>query len=340
MIRRAIPPPIPCLIFHLLRLTTSVRIAFGVRRVSSPSCTKGHISWSMSNRDELHAIQTNMNARPSHVDPTARRSWKGTRHALETMTLDPFAEEAHDATTPRNEGVQAINQVEDVDVSEVDVDACVPHELHVALAMWDLGQCDAKRCTGRKLVRMNMVRELRLGQRFPGVVLSPNGTSVVSAKDASIVREHGVAVVDCSWAKLEHVPFHKTHGHAVRLLPWLLAANPINYGKPSKLSCAEALAAALYIAGHPNDAHAVLDKFSWGHAFVELNQELLDAYASCHDGAEIVHVQRTFLETGRVDSDVESDPDDVEGTFVKDGKRMPLFPPSESEDDSETEQDT
>uniref|UniRef100_A0A7S3UGD8 18S rRNA aminocarboxypropyltransferase n=1 Tax=Picocystis salinarum TaxID=88271 RepID=A0A7S3UGD8_9CHLO len=280
-----------------------------------------------------------MDARRSRVDPTARRSWKGTRQALEAMGLDPSSEETCDVATPWNVGACKTRK-DDVDVSEANVDVGTPHELHVALAMWDLGQCDAKRCTGRKLARMNMVRELRLGQRFPGVVLSPNGQSVVSSKDVSIIRTHGLAVVDCSWAQLEHVPFHKMHGHTVRLLPWLLAANPVNYGKPSKLSCAEALAAALYIAGCPSDAHAVLDKFNWGHAFVSLNQELLDAYASCKDGAEIIDVQRTFLETGRVYSDTESDADDVEGTFVKDGKRMPLFPPSESDEESETDADT
>ncbi|KAI8469227.1 MAG: hypothetical protein J3K34DRAFT_454232 [Monoraphidium minutum] len=164
------------------------------------------------------------------------------------------------------------------------------------LAMWDLGQCDKKRCTGTRLVRQGFVQELRLGQTFPGVILSPNGARVVSRQDAPLMAAKGLAVVDCSWNRLDDVPFARIKGVAPRLLPFLVAANPVNYGRPCKLSCAEALAAACCICGFREAAEQIMGRFKWGHSFFSTNADLLERYAECDSAAEVIAVQNAWLE--------------------------------------------
>jgi pre-rRNA-processing protein TSR3 len=39
-------------------------------------------------------------------------------------------------------------------------------------ACWDLGHCDPKRCSGKRLMHFGMMRELPIGQKFAGVVIS------------------------------------------------------------------------------------------------------------------------------------------------------------------------
>ncbi|XP_057531677.1 uncharacterized protein LOC130809861 [Amaranthus tricolor] len=179
--------------------------------------------------------------------------------------------------------------------SEYDINEETRPSLGIQLAMWDFGQCDAKRCTGRKLARFNLLKELRVTAGFGGIVLSPVGTHCVSREDYPLIKQRGLAVVDCSWARLTDVPFVKLRCTAPRLLPWLVAANPVNYGRPCELSCVEALAAALLICGEEEAAHMLLGKFKWGHAFLSLNKELLKAYSECKDSSEIISVQNAWI---------------------------------------------
>ena len=88
-----------------------------------------------------------------------------------------------------------------------------------------------------------------MAQWFPGIVLSPFGDRCISYEDHNVISSRGLAVVDCSWAKLDDTPFSRVKAYQHRLLPYLVAANPINYGKPCKLSCVEALCAGLIISG-------------------------------------------------------------------------------------------
>ena len=39
-------------------------------------------------------------------------------------------------------------------------------------ACWDLGHCDPRRCSGKRLMQFGLMRELSIGQRFPGVIVS------------------------------------------------------------------------------------------------------------------------------------------------------------------------
>ncbi|XP_041976093.1 18S rRNA aminocarboxypropyltransferase [Aricia agestis] len=165
------------------------------------------------------------------------------------------------------------------------------------VSMWDLNHCDPKKCSGRKLLRHNLIKNLKLGQRFQGLVLSPVGTQSVSPDDKDIIEKFGLAVIDCSWAKIDETPFGRMKSPHPRLLPFLVAANPINYGKPYQLSCVEALAAAMYITGHKREAKFYLSKFSWGHSFLELNSDILITYAGCTDSKSVIEAQNKFLKT-------------------------------------------
>lgn len=79
----------------------------------------------------------------------------------------------------------------------------------------------------------------------------------------------GLAVVEASWARLDEIPWGRIKGPHERLreftfrrgelttVPFLIATNPVNYGKPWRLNCVEALAAGFYITGHPDWAEAL-----------------------------------------------------------------------------------
>ncbi|PVU95392.1 hypothetical protein BB561_001845 [Smittium simulii] len=219
------------------------------------------------------------------------------------------------------------------------------------LIMWDFDHCDPKRCSGRKLERLGMLKDLKLTQSFNGIVLSPVGTHTVSPADREIVRRYGAGTIDCSWARVDEVPFHRIKAKNNRLLPYLVAANQVNYGKPCKLNCAEALAGALFICGFKEDGDKVMSRFTWGHAFYELNEELFKLYEKCETAMEVIQVQNDFLESNikkKVTSssdkyidftDSESDDESVQTENVNQ-QHIINYSDSDDSDDSDTNNHT
>ncbi|KAF7561998.1 hypothetical protein G7046_g2162 [Stylonectria norvegica] len=163
-------------------------------------------------------------------------------------------------------------------------------------ACWDLGHCDPKRCSGKRLMRLGLMRELHMGQRHNGVIITPNGKQVVSPADRELMDQFGAAVVECSWARTEEVQWNKVGGKCERLLPYLVAANSVNYGKPWRLNCVEALAAAFAICGHFDWAQQILAPFSYGESFMEINSSILKRYAACTDAADVKKTEAEWME--------------------------------------------
>jgi pre-rRNA-processing protein TSR3 len=168
-------------------------------------------------------------------------------------------------------------------------------EKPLRLTIYHANQCDPRRCTGLKLKRHGFVRVVKQVRFLPRrtVVLNPFAETAFSPADRRRIEDFGLAALDCSWAHAEKVLLKRVKG-ASRCLPILLAGNPVNFSKATKLSTVEALAGALYIAGFKQEAKELLSIFVWGHTFLELNQKLLEKYASAKDSTEIIEMQRSF----------------------------------------------
>jgi pre-rRNA-processing protein TSR3 len=151
------------------------------------------------------------------------------------------------------------------------------------------------RDSGSKLCRFGYAKRMKIGQSFNGIVLSSETNLVLSPEDHDIIEKYGIAGINCSWNRLEEIPFG-TLGKPKnqRKLPFLLAANTVNYGKPYKMNTAEAIAAALYIANFPDHALALLFPFSYGIEFFEINKDAFEIYAACSSMQEILEKTQEF----------------------------------------------
>ncbi len=174
------------------------------------------------------------------------------------------------------------------------------HDIRVH-AIW-LAQDDPKKNTAVLASKRGDLKLHKNMNNLPkkGIILEPLCGKVLGPEDHELltIRNGSLVGLDCSWAHIESsvdTVMKKTR-LIPRMLPLLLAANPVNWGKPGKLTTAEALSAALYLIGREEQSRNVLGAFRWGERFFELNQEPLDAYSLAKSSSELVDLQFEFFD--------------------------------------------
>ncbi|MBU4221741.1 MAG: DUF367 family protein [Euryarchaeota archaeon] len=165
----------------------------------------------------------------------------------------------------------------------------------ISLHFYHADQCDPRKCSGKKLARFYLATLHKNPRTLPlgGLFLDPFAEQALSPADDA---KRGLVALDCSWVEVERVfPALQRRRLTHRALPYLVAGNAVNFGKPFKLSTVEAFAAALFILGEKEQAALILNKFKWGHTFLELNAEPLERYSMAKDSTEVVRIQGDYL---------------------------------------------
>ncbi|MDR3075276.1 MAG: DUF367 family protein [Candidatus Methanoplasma sp.] len=166
----------------------------------------------------------------------------------------------------------------------------------IPIIIHDKCQCDPKKCTAKRMLKFGIGKEAKTLSAIPSgsVVLSPFSRTALSPADAGHAKR-GLVVMDMTWTNIDDFP--KVRGANERALPYLLAANPVNWGRPMELNSAEAVFGALIILGEKEQADVFLERFNWAREFLRLNGPLLEDYSRAGDSAEVVRIQNEYLES-------------------------------------------
>ena len=151
-------------------------------------------------------------------------------------------------------------------------------------------QDDPKKCTAAKLIKFGLARKITKSQSKT-VLLHPYAQKTLLNKEKSLFTS--ITGIDCSWTLAEEV-FQKDFVGVSRKLPPLLAGNPVNYSKINKLTTVEAIAGAAFILGDEELSQTLLEKFNWGHTFLELNENLLHDYQKVTSEDQVNEIIREY----------------------------------------------
>jgi len=165
------------------------------------------------------------------------------------------------------------------------------------LFVYHANEDDPRKCSAKKLAKFGYAKLETNIRKVPKdmVLLNPFAKKSISREDLEAAKKRGILVVDCSWKNAENsfdLLDKKNHSRA---LPFVVAVNPVNYGKALKLSSIEAFATALYILGDVEKAEEILNLYKWGPNFLTLNKEPLEDYRKAKDSMEVVRLMKYYV---------------------------------------------
>ena len=167
----------------------------------------------------------------------------------------------------------------------------------IKLFVYHTDEDDPKKCSAKKLGRLGFAKLEKNIRRIPkhAVLLNPFAEKSLSREDLSVAEKAGILAVDCSWKNVEDVFDGLEKFHFSRALPFLVAVNPVNYGKPFKLTTLEAFAATLYIFGEIEHAREILNIYKWSLHFLELNKQPLEDYRKAKNSTEVIQIMKHYI---------------------------------------------
>jgi pre-rRNA-processing protein TSR3 len=167
----------------------------------------------------------------------------------------------------------------------------------IKLFVYHANEDDPKKCSAKKLHKFGFVKLETNIRKLPKdmILLNPFAEKSFSKEDLKIAGKNGILAVDCSWKNAERSFDYLDKRNHSRGLPFLVASNPVNYGKPFKLTTLEAFAASLYILGETERANEILNIYKWGPYFLELNKEPLEDYRRASNSKEVIEMMKQYI---------------------------------------------
>ena len=168
---------------------------------------------------------------------------------------------------------------------------------NIKLFVFHANEDDPKKCTAKKLLKFGFVKLETKINKIPrnAILLNPFSKKSLSPEDKKIALKNGIIAVDCSWENAENNFNYLDKKNYSRALPFVIAANSVNYGKPFKLSTLEAFATALYILNDIERAEKILNLYKWGPTFLTLNQEPLEEYRKSENSSQVIDIMKKYI---------------------------------------------